>query len=44
MGKRANFYINEYGAGIDRKLGGRKRLVYVRYANGLVKKQKYYVF
>ncbi|MCH2022570.1 MAG: SLBB domain-containing protein [Saprospiraceae bacterium] len=43
-GKRANFYINEYGAGIDRKLGGRKRLVYVRYANGLVKKTKNILF
>ena len=43
-GKRANFYIKEYGAGIDRKLGGRKRLVYVRYANGAVKKTKNFLF
>lgn len=43
-GKRANFYIREYGAGIDRKLGGRQRLVYVRYANGLVKKTRTFLF
>lgn len=43
-GKRANFYIKEYGAGIDRKLGGRKRLVYVRYANGAVKKTRSFLF
>ncbi len=43
-GKRANFYIQEYGAGIDWKLGGRNRLVYVRYANGLVKKTRSFLF
>ena len=43
-GKRANFYIREYGAGIDWKLGGRQRLVYVRYANGLVKKTRSFLF
>lgn len=43
-GKRANFYIQKYGAGIDRKAGGRKRLVYVRYSNGMVKKARNYVF
>ncbi len=42
--KRANFYIKEYGAGIDRKLGGRQRLVYVRYANGMVKKTRHFLF
>ncbi len=43
-GKRALFYIREYGAGIDRKLGGRNRLVYVRYANGAVKKARGFLF
>ena len=42
--KRANFYLREYGAGIDWKLGGRKRLIYVRYANGLVKKTRSFLF
>lgn len=42
--KRANFYIREYGAGIDRKQGGRQRLVYVRYANGMVKKTRHFLF
>ncbi len=44
VGKRANFYIREYGAGVDRKQGGRKRLVYVRYANGMVKKTRHFLF
>jgi len=44
QGKRANFYLKEYSAGVDWKLGGRKRLVYVRYANGLVKKTKSFLF
>ena len=43
-GKRANFYIHEYGAGIDRKQGGRQRLVFVRYANGQVKKTRNFLF
>lgn len=43
-GKNAMFYIKEYGAGIDRKLGGRNRLVYVKYANGAVKKTKSFLF
>lgn len=43
-GKRANFYIKEYGAGIDWKQGGRQRLVYVRYANGMVKKTRHFLF
>lgn len=43
-GKRANFYIQEYGAGIDRKQGGRQRLVFVRYANGKVKKTHSFLF
>jgi len=43
-GKYANFYIKEYGAGVDRFSGGRKRLVYVRYANGLVKKTRSFLF
>ncbi|MGH1336005.1 MAG: SLBB domain-containing protein [Aureispira sp.] len=42
--KRANFYIKEYGAGIDWKQGGRQRLVYVRYANGMVKKTRHFLF
>jgi len=43
-GRRANFYIHEYGAGIDRKQGGRQRLVFVRYANGQVKKTRSFLF
>ncbi len=43
-GKYANFYIKKYGAGVDRFAGGRKRLVYVRYANGLVKKTRNFLF
>lgn len=43
-GKRANFYIREYGAGIDRKQGGRQRLVFVRYANGRVQKTRNFLF
>jgi hypothetical protein len=43
-GKRANFYIKEYGAGVDLKQGGRRRLVYVRYANGMVKKTRHFMF
>jgi protein involved in polysaccharide export with SLBB domain len=43
-GKRANFYIKEYGAGVDWKQGGRRRLVYVRYANGMVKKTRHFLF
>jgi len=43
-GKRAIFYVKEYGAGIDRKLGGRRRLIYVRYANGAVKKTRKFLF
>lgn len=42
--KRANFYIKEYGAGIDWKQGGRRRFVYVRYANGMVKKTRHFLF
>ncbi|MFK7796416.1 MAG: SLBB domain-containing protein [Aureispira sp.] len=42
--KRANFYVKEYGAGIDYKLGGRQRLIYVRYANGMVKKTRHFLF
>lgn len=42
--KRANFYIKEYGAGIDWKEGGRQRLVFVRYANGMVKKTRHFLF
>jgi protein involved in polysaccharide export with SLBB domain len=43
-GKRANFYIKEYGAGVDWKQGGRRRFVYVRYANGMVKKTRHFMF
>jgi protein involved in polysaccharide export with SLBB domain len=43
-GKRANFYIKEYGAGVDWKQGGRRRLVYVRYANGMVRKTRHFLF
>jgi hypothetical protein len=40
--RRANFYIERYGAGLNRKVGGRKYLIYVRYANGLVKRTRNY--
>lgn len=40
QGKKAMFYVREYGAGIDRENGGRKRLIFVRYANGLVRKTR----
>lgn len=43
-GKNARFYIKEYGAGIDRLRGGRKRLVYVKHSNGLVKKSRSFLF
>ena len=39
-GKNAKFYVENYGAGVDRANGGRKRLIFVRYSNGLVKKTK----
>lgn len=43
-GKRANYYLKEYAGGIDRANGGRKRLVYVRYPSGAVKKTRNYFF
>lgn len=39
-GKNAKFYVENYGAGVDRVNGGRKRLIFVRYSNGLVRKTK----
>ncbi len=42
--KNAKFYINKYGAGVDRKeKKGRKRLVFVEYPNGYTKRVKRYV-
>lgn len=42
--KNAMFYIREYGAGIDRVNRGRRRLVYVRYDNGLVRRTRSFLF
>lgn len=42
--KRANYYLKEYAAGIDRPNGGRQRLVYVHYPDGSVKKTKSFLF
>ncbi|MEM7104412.1 MAG: SLBB domain-containing protein [Bacteroidota bacterium] len=41
-GKRARFYINKYGTGIDKKRRGRKKLIFVEDPNGFVKKTKNY--
>ena len=40
QGKRAKFYINKYGTGIDKKKRGKKRLIFVEDANGYVKKTR----
>ncbi len=42
--KSARFYVMKYGAGIDRANDGRHRLVYVRYANGRVRKSRGFLF
>lgn len=42
--KRANYYLKEYAAGVDRQNGGRQRLVYVRYPDGSVKKTTSFLF
>jgi hypothetical protein len=42
--KRANYYLKEYAAGIDRFNGGRDRLVYVKYPDGSVKRAKAFLF
>lgn len=42
--KRANYYVKKYAGGIDRENGGRKKLIFVRYANGAVKKTKGFLF
>jgi len=42
-GRRANFYVNKYGAGVDRKVKrGRKNLITVVNSNGYVQKTKNY--
>jgi protein involved in polysaccharide export with SLBB domain len=38
--KNAKYYVFKYGAGIDRVNGGRRRLIFVRYSNGLVRKTR----
>jgi protein involved in polysaccharide export with SLBB domain len=38
--KNAHYYVKKYGAGIDRVNGGRRRLIFVRYSNGLVRKTR----
>lgn len=42
--KRAGYYVRRYGAGLDRQAGGRSRLVYVRYANGEVRRARSFLF
>ena len=42
--KYAFFYIKNYAGGIDKTTGGRRKLVYVRYADGSVKKTKSFLF
>ena len=42
--KRANYYLREYAAGIDWKQGGRPRFVYVKYANGEIKRARNHFF
>lgn len=42
--KSAKYYVEKFGAGIDRKNGGRNRLIYVKYANGMVKNTKTFMF
>lgn len=37
-GKRAGFYVNRYGQGVDRNLDGRRKYIIVEYPNGDVKK------
>jgi protein involved in polysaccharide export with SLBB domain len=41
--KHARFYVKTYAGGIDRENGGRRRLIFVRYADGKVKKTKNFV-
>ncbi len=36
-GKRASFYVNKYGQGVDRNRKGRRRYIRVEYPNGTVK-------
>jgi polysaccharide biosynthesis/export protein len=42
--KYAKYYLKKYAGGIDRENGGRTRLIYVRYADGSVKKTKSFLF
>jgi polysaccharide biosynthesis/export protein len=42
--KFARYYIKKYAGGIDRDNGGRKRLIFVRYADGSVKKTRQFLF
>jgi protein involved in polysaccharide export with SLBB domain len=42
--KCASFYIKKYAGGIDRMNGGRNKHVFVRYADGSVKKTKSFLF
>jgi protein involved in polysaccharide export with SLBB domain len=37
-GKRAGYYVNRYGQGVDRNMDGRRRYITVEYPNGDVKK------
>jgi protein involved in polysaccharide export with SLBB domain len=42
--KCASFYIKKYAGGIDKTNGGRRKHIYVRYADGSVRKTKNYLF
>lgn len=42
--KYAKYYLKKYAGGIDHENGGRTRLIYVRYADGSVKKTKSFLF
>lgn len=41
--KCASFYIKKYAGGIDKTNGGRRKHIYVRYADGSVRKTKNYL-
>jgi polysaccharide export outer membrane protein len=39
-----NFYLRKYAGGVDKLNGGRKKHIYVRYADGSVRKTKSFLF
>jgi protein involved in polysaccharide export with SLBB domain len=42
--KSATFYLKKYAGGVDRINGGRKKHIYVRYADGSVQKTRTFLF